>query len=255
VTFIRRRFHNFISESSEPIIDRNVQSTVITLETSVVEVMKHVALPMVFPTAVAADWGEGEVHAVPEEVERRHFEVKRGKNGGEVIEVFDGVHAYSAEWIGVGVAVMERVDVFVEGADVNESVSKVKVNFSPQRNDQRPSHHTNDVLPRRKRFFVRNKIQLVRRINMNKHHFPRRPLNNTKRTIIHIMKQPRRRKKIFCVKFPLRPTQSEEQNIPKQSVPENDEKVNEETVECEGERPRFCRFVVVWKDEVDDDRD
>ena len=72
-----------------------------------------------------------------EEDEGRERSVQaRGPHVGVVVQVFDGMHAEARKRLGVGVAVVERVDVLVESADVREAVHNVKVCIAPARRHQ-----------------------------------------------------------------------------------------------------------------------
>jgi len=93
------------------------------------KIMERITLPVIFPTTVAGGRREKEVHAVPEEVERRHLEVKGWKNTRKVVEMFDRMHTDPTEGVGIDVAVMKRVNIFVKNTDVNEPVGKIKVNL------------------------------------------------------------------------------------------------------------------------------
>ena len=70
------------------------------------------------------------MYSIPKEGEGSHTKIQRWCDGCEVIHVLDGVHAYSAEWLDVGVAMMYGMDVGVEGFYMNQSMGEVKVDFS-----------------------------------------------------------------------------------------------------------------------------
>jgi len=56
------------------------------------------------------------------------------------------VHAEPGEGLDVGVAVVERVHVLVQGADVDEAVREVEVDGAVERDGQREAHRPRDVL-------------------------------------------------------------------------------------------------------------
>ena len=71
-----------------------------------------------------------EVHTIPQEGKRGCEKYEGGPYATEVVEVLDGVHAESGKWLNVGVAVVQGMDVLVHRLDVDEAMSKVKVELT-----------------------------------------------------------------------------------------------------------------------------
>ena len=90
--------------------------------------MEVVGLEVVLEAAVACTWREQQVDTVPQEVEGGGEEGEGGEDAGEVVEVLHRVHAQPSEWLHVGVAVVEGVDVGEERLAVQQAVGEVEVN-------------------------------------------------------------------------------------------------------------------------------
>ena len=75
---------------------------------------------MVLPATVGGSRADQEVDAVPHEGEGGGVDQEGGSQAAEVVEVLHRVHGEAGEGLNVSVAVVEKVDVLVQGLDVNE---------------------------------------------------------------------------------------------------------------------------------------
>ena len=87
-----------------------------------VEIVILVGLNVIFPAAVRRRRRYQEVNPVPQEGEGRGKEEKGWAHTAVVIEMLHRVHGEAGEGLDVSVAVVETVDVFVEGRDVHKPV-------------------------------------------------------------------------------------------------------------------------------------
>ena len=94
------------------------------------EIVVLVSLEMILPPTVPSCWRDQHMYSVPHEGEGRRKHYKRRPQTTEVVEMLDRVHAESSERFDVGVPVMDSVDVFVQGLDMDEPVGKVEVELA-----------------------------------------------------------------------------------------------------------------------------
>ena len=71
-----------------------------------------------------------EVHTIPQEGKRGCEKYEGGPYATEVVEVLDGVHTESSKRFDVSIAVVQGMDVLVHCLDVDEAVSKIKVELT-----------------------------------------------------------------------------------------------------------------------------
>ena len=70
------------------------------------------------------------MHTIPQEGKRGREQYQRGPDAAVVVKVLDRVHAESSKWLDVSVAVVQGMDVLVHCLDVDEAVSKIKVELT-----------------------------------------------------------------------------------------------------------------------------
>ena len=70
------------------------------------------------------------MNSIPHEGEWGSVKQKRRSNATKIVQMLHGMHTKSSKRFNISIAVMQGVNVFVHGFDVNEAMSKIKVEFS-----------------------------------------------------------------------------------------------------------------------------
>lgn len=107
------------------------------------QVMKRIALPGRFFSAVRRCGRKNEMRDVPKHNEGRNFAKKEWAITRVVENVFDRMHRKPSKRFDVGVSVMQGMNVTIQGVVVNHSMSEVKVEIAPEGNDGNPEEGRN----------------------------------------------------------------------------------------------------------------
>jgi len=94
--------------------------------------------------------------------------------------MLNGMHAESCEGLDVSVAVMDRVDVFVQRSDVDEPVRKVEVNPSEKWNSKEGENKEEEVPRVRGHLLVGQVGKTTSGVTMEDNPFPDCVLHNSK---------------------------------------------------------------------------
>ena len=166
-------FVELVLEAAEPHVKGDA-STVVALVVSVVQVMLKIGTGMVLKAGMVGSGGHHRQHAHPENDKGMVPKQKEGTVKGIGIQVLGGVHAQSRKGFNVNVAVMDRMDVFVDKVDVDETVGKVQMNV--------PMGNRDPASPKQGRLQRKGVGHTVGLVAVNKGRFRKGPLNNTQYT-------------------------------------------------------------------------
>ena len=146
-----------------------------------------IRLKMILPATVRSSWRYEKMDSIPHEGKRRGEDQKRRADTAVVVEMLDRVHAEAREGFDVSVTVVERVNILVQGLDMNKPVGKVKVKLPVER-DPEECKNEHGHIPRIGRgLFIGHKWETVCCIAVHENSFPYGHLDHSKKRVPHVM--------------------------------------------------------------------
>jgi hypothetical protein len=98
------------------------------------QIMKRVALEMVFVSTVAGGRTQQQMNSIPEERKRRTEEHQTRCHAGKVVEMLHGMHTETRKRLRIRIAVMKAVNLLVHRPIVEKPVGEIKMETSPYGN-------------------------------------------------------------------------------------------------------------------------
>jgi len=116
------------------------------------------------------------MNAIPQELKGRSMPVNRGRNRTKVVQMFGRRHAQSRKGLDVRIAMMQGVNVLVQAPQMDKSMSKKKVHFSKEWDQNNTGPKVGNILPGCQNFMVRLVSNSSCCVKVHHDHFPSRPL-------------------------------------------------------------------------------
>jgi hypothetical protein len=179
---------------------------------------------------MAGGRGKDQMHTIPEEVEGRHSKIKGDTHAGHVIQVLHWVHREAREGLDVRVSVVEGVDEFVEGAEVEEAVGEVEVDVAEERDGEGPEEE-GDEGGGRGEGGVGDVGEAVGGPEVHEEGFPPCLGGNAKEVVPDVVEDEGGGREVGGIEFSFGPPKEVQGHVPEADVGEDDGGIYEEAME------------------------